>query len=51
MSSATILFVLKELFNDIKPTDHNKNVFSCAFGPGLTLESMILRTHYANALM
>ncbi|MHB1948516.1 MAG: type III polyketide synthase [Gammaproteobacteria bacterium] len=46
MSSATILFLLKVLFNDIDATTHNKNIFSCAFGPGLTLESMILRTHY-----
>ena len=43
MSSATILFVLKALFNDLKQEDHQKNIFSCAFGPGLTLESMILK--------
>jgi alpha-pyrone synthase len=44
MSSATILFVLKNIWeDDFKP---NKNIFSCAFGPGLTLESMLLETHY-----
>jgi predicted naringenin-chalcone synthase len=46
MSAATILFVLKELLNDITPQDNHKNIFSCAFGPGLTLESMILKAHY-----
>jgi len=44
MSSATILFVLKNIWND--DFKHNKNIFSCAFGPGLTLESMLLETHY-----
>ena len=47
MSSATILFVLKEIWDDINHQDHQKNIFSCAFGPGLTLESMILRTNCA----
>jgi len=45
MSSATILFVLQELWSDLKQTDHDKNIFCCAFGPGLTLESMVLKTH------
>jgi alpha-pyrone synthase len=45
MSSATILFVLKNLWNDLQSKDHNKIIFSCAFGPGLTLESMILKTN------
>lgn len=45
MSSATILFVLKALWDDVDQSDHHKNIFSCAFGPGLTLESMLLRTH------
>ena len=48
MSSATILFVLKAIWDDIKPeTDDNKTIFSCAFGPGLTLESMLLKTRAA----
>ena len=47
MSSATILFVLKLIWEDIESTQqHGKNIFSCAFGPGLTLESMLLKTHY-----
>lgn len=45
MSSATILFVLKAIWDDINDKDHQKNIFSCAFGPGLTLESMMLKTH------
>ncbi len=45
MSSATILFVLKAIWDDINNQDHQKNIFSCAFGPGLTLESMMLKTH------
>jgi len=44
MSSATILFVLKAIWDDLKKEDHNKTIFSCAFGPGLTLESMLLGT-------
>lgn len=45
MSSATILFVLKAIWNEIKESDHAKNIFSCAFGPGLTMESMILKAN------
>jgi alpha-pyrone synthase len=43
MSSATVLFVLKEIWNKLKKTDDQKLIFSCAFGPGLTLESMLLK--------
>ena len=45
MSSATILFVLKSIWDVLTKNDHEKNIFSCAFGPGLTLESMQLRVH------
>ena len=45
MSSATILFILKAMLNDIKQQDHGKRVFSCAFGPGLTIESMLLKVN------
>ncbi len=44
MSSATILFVLKELLKELKKEDNDKSILSMAFGPGLTLESMLLRT-------
>lgn len=42
MSSATILFVLEKIWQDIKVSQTKQRIFSCAFGPGLTLESMIL---------
>lgn len=45
ISSATILFVLKAIWDDLNSHLHEKRIFSCAFGPGLTLESMILRTY------
>lgn len=43
MSSATVLFVLKTIWMQLNIQDHQKTIFSCAFGPGLTLESMLLR--------
>ena len=46
MSSATILFVLKELMTQLTADNHQETIFSCAFGPGLTLESMILKVHH-----
>jgi alpha-pyrone synthase len=39
ISSATVLFVLEKYMNNPK---NNKPILSTAFGPGLTLESMIL---------
>lgn len=42
MSSATILFVLKKLMNDPKGIN-GENILGFAFGPGLTVESMILK--------
>lgn len=47
MSSATVLFVLKELMANLTVDNHDETIFSCAFGPGLTLESMILKVHHA----
>ena len=47
MSSATISFVLKKLWNALNRPDHQKRIFSCAFGPGLTLESMLLTLYHA----
>ena len=48
MSSATILFVLKELMANLTVKNHQETVFSCAFGPGLTLESMLLKINQPN---
>ena len=39
MSSPTILFVLKEMMNDLSKS--SANVIGLAFGPGLTIESFI----------
>jgi predicted naringenin-chalcone synthase len=49
MSSATVLFVLKELMDSLTTKEQDEPVLSFAFGPGLTLESMLLRVHYADA--
>ena len=40
MSSATILFVLKEMWAKIP--DDGGHIFAAAFGPGLTMESVIM---------
>jgi len=45
MSSATVLFVLKNIWDTLGKEDDDKSIFSCAFGPGLTLESMLLKTY------
>jgi predicted naringenin-chalcone synthase len=42
MSSATVLFVLEKLMQKLTPADAGQSVLSCAFGPGLTLESAVL---------
>ena len=42
MSSCTVLFVLKALWENLDETDRHKKIMSFAFGPGLTLESMII---------
>ncbi|PWJ42169.1 type III polyketide synthase [Sediminitomix flava] len=43
MSSATILFVLKKLLTEINEVEEPKIILGMAFGPGLTIESMIVR--------
>jgi alpha-pyrone synthase len=45
MSSATILFVLDELAKEFTPANKGEQILSFAFGPGLTMESMILQIH------
>ena len=42
MSSPTLLFVLKKIMDQLSPGDQEKSVMAMAFGPGLTLESMLL---------
>ena len=43
MSSPTVLFVLKEIWEKLEKEDNDKSILSFAFGPGLTLESMLLK--------
>lgn len=45
MSSATILFVLKEIMKSVSTEDNHKWLLSFAFGPGLTLESLLMKIH------
>ncbi len=46
MSSPTILFVIKAIMEDVFLAENNetkqRNIFAVAFGPGITMESMIL---------
>ncbi len=45
MSSPTVLFVLHALQQRLSVSDAGKRILSFAFGPGLTLESMLLKIH------
>ncbi|MDQ3393861.1 MAG: type III polyketide synthase [Bacteroidota bacterium] len=42
MSSPTVIFVLDALCKNLSPIADGNNILSFAFGPGLTLESMLL---------
>lgn len=42
MSSPTVLFVLNEVVKNLTAANANERILSFAFGPGLTLESMVL---------
>jgi prepilin-type processing-associated H-X9-DG protein len=49
MSSPTVLFVLKQILDNIEKNQPNQKIFAAAFGPGLTVETMQLNyadTHY-----
>jgi prepilin-type processing-associated H-X9-DG protein len=43
MSSATVVFVLNEIMKKVENANNNDYVLSVGFGPGLTLESMLLQ--------
>jgi alpha-pyrone synthase len=47
MSSPTVLFVLNNICSRLNGVDNGKKILSFAFGPGLTLESMILEVENA----
>ncbi|RYZ54597.1 MAG: type III polyketide synthase [Sphingobacteriales bacterium] len=44
MSSVTILFVLEKLMRKVAESSKPEWVMACAFGPGLTMESVIMQT-------
>ncbi len=46
MSSVTILFVLKYLWERMQSSNHQEKILSMAFGPGLTLEAALLSVHF-----
>ncbi|MDB5234741.1 MAG: type polyketide synthase [Hymenobacter sp.] len=48
MSSATVLFVLRDVLAHATPADHGAPVLSFAFGPGLTMEAMLLQLAMSN---
>ena len=41
MSSVTIFFVLSNYMEELQNDDKGKKLLACAFGPGLTMESML----------
>ncbi|MDJ1485660.1 type III polyketide synthase [Cytophagaceae bacterium YF14B1] len=45
MSSPTVLFVLQSIQKTLETSDKGKRILSFAFGPGLTLESMLLQVN------
>jgi len=48
MSSATVLFVLRNVLAQATPASHGAPVLSFAFGPGLTMEAMLLQLTVSN---
>ncbi|MCI4669430.1 MAG: type III polyketide synthase [Bacteroidia bacterium] len=46
MSSPTILFVLNDVIEGLIPQKEPEYILNFAFGPGLTLESMLLKTQF-----
>lgn len=49
MSSPTVLFVLKGIVDHLNGNGHGEHVLAAAFGPGLTLETMILKNETRHA--
>ncbi|HEY9048291.1 MAG TPA: type III polyketide synthase [Ohtaekwangia sp.] len=49
MSSPTVLFVLNEVFKKLSIANQDERILSFAFGPGLTLESMLLKIEIQDA--
>lgn len=47
MSSPTVIFVLKEILAGLSAQNNKEYMMGMAFGPGLTLESVLLQVHVA----
>lgn len=47
MSSPTVLFVLKQTLKNLTRANEHEHILSFAFGPGLTLESILFKIQYA----
>lgn len=47
MSSPTVLFVLQQSLKKLTTSNQHEHILSFAFGPGLTLESVLFKVHYA----
>jgi len=47
MSAPTILFVLHEIMQQLTPADQGKKILGLGFGPGLTLESIVLSVYHS----
>lgn len=43
MSSPTVVFVLNSILKNLSASDKDKNLLSFAFGPGLTVESLVAK--------
>jgi alpha-pyrone synthase len=46
MSSPTVLFVLQKIMQSLEAKNDGDNILSFAFGPGLTMESMLLKVSH-----
>jgi predicted naringenin-chalcone synthase len=46
MSSATVLFVMQQCWQSLSDKNHGEHMLSFAFGPGLTMESMLLEIEH-----
>ncbi len=49
MSSCTLVFVLERILASLSEADRGRKVLGCAFGPGLTIEGLILEVAQVTA--
>lgn len=48
MSSPTLLFVLRQWLDQLERANNEELLFAMAFGPGLTIEGLVLRYHHGS---